>query len=76
MEAEVMGNDRSGLHRPHPGVISVWELYTLDEAKRRLQWTDSSLRSARRQGLKLLGCGKRKYVTGREIRRFLQSLNQ
>jgi hypothetical protein len=56
-----------------PGVISVWDIYTLAEAKRRLRWTDSSLRAARRTGLKLLACGKRKYVTGREIRRYLES---
>jgi hypothetical protein len=60
----------------HPGVISVWEIYTLDQAKRRLQWADSSLRSARRSGLGLLAYGKRKYVSGREIRRFLESFNQ
>ena len=56
------------------GVISVWEVYTLEEAKHRLRWSDSSLRTARRSGLKLLKCGKRKYVTGREIRRYLESL--
>lgn len=57
--------------RNYPGVVSVWELYTLDEIKKRLRWTDSSLRAARRSGLKLLVCGKRKYVSGREILRFL-----
>ena len=56
-----------------PGVISVLETYTLDEARRRLRWTESSMRAARRRGLRLLQCGKRKYVTGREIVRFLQS---
>ena len=55
-----------------PGVISVHELYTLDEAKRRLRWTVSSLRAARRKGLRLLTCGKRKYVSGEEIRRYLE----
>jgi hypothetical protein len=57
-----------------PGVVSLCELYTLEEAKQRLRWTDSSLRSARRNGLKLITCGRRKYVTGEEIFRFLQSL--
>ena len=57
----------------HPGVISIHEIYTLDEARRRLRWTDSSMRAARRRGLKLLTCGKRKYLTGQEIQRFLES---
>ncbi|REJ92495.1 MAG: hypothetical protein DWQ35_12080 [Planctomycetota bacterium] len=56
-----------------PGVISILETYTLDEARRRLRWTESSMRSARRRGLRLLQCGKRKYVTGREIVRFLEN---
>lgn len=54
-----------------PGVISEIKLYTLEEAKRRMRWTDSALRAAKRRGLKLLDCGKRRYVTGREIMRFL-----
>ncbi|HEV2972372.1 MAG TPA: hypothetical protein VGY55_20530 [Pirellulales bacterium] len=49
------------------------EVYTLEEAKRRMRWTDSALRAAKRRGLRLLGCGKRRYVTGREIIRFLLS---
>ena len=57
-----------------PGVVSVHELYTLDEARRRLRWTESSMRSARRRGLKLLSCGKRKYLAGKEILRFLETL--
>lgn len=57
-----------------PGVISVLEIYTIEEAKARLGWTDSALRAAKRQGLRLIPCGKRRYVTGREVRRFLESL--
>jgi hypothetical protein len=56
-----------------PGVISLTEIYTLDEARRRLRWSVSSLRAARRRGLKLLVSGKRKYVTGTEILRFLEN---
>ncbi len=59
-----------------PGVISNHELYAIDEVKRRMRWTDSALRSARTMGLRLLTCGKRKYVTGREIIRFLESLSK
>ena len=57
----------------YPGVISVHELYTLDEARKRLRWTESALRAARRRGLNLLSSGKRKFVTGQEILRFLES---
>ena len=61
---------REQQRQPHagcPGVISVHELYTLEEARRRMRWTESALRAARRRGLKLLSCGKRKYVRGKEI---------
>lgn len=57
------------------GVISTNEVYTLDEAKRRLRWTDSSVRSAKRRGLRLIKCGKRKYVSGQELFRFLESIS-
>ena len=60
----------------YPGVISVHELYTLEESKRRLRWTESALRTARRRGLKLLSCGKRKYLSGKEIFRFLEELQE
>ena len=58
-----------------PGVISTLEIYTLDEAKRRLRWTDSAVRSARRRGLRLIKCGKRKYLSGQELLRFLESIS-
>ena len=57
-----------------PGVISVLEIYTIAEAKARLGWTDAALRAAKREGLRLIACGKRRYVTGHELRRFLESL--
>lgn len=53
------------------GVISVTEIYAIEEAKRRLGWSDAALRAAKRRGLKLLRSGKRRYVTGQEILRFL-----
>jgi hypothetical protein len=55
-----------------PGAISVMEIYTLNEARQRLGWTDSSLRAAKRRGLPMLSCGKRKYVAGRDVLRFLR----
>lgn len=57
-----------------PGVISLAEIYTLTEARARLGWTEAALRAAKRRGLRLLVCGKRRYITGQEILRFLQSL--
>jgi hypothetical protein len=57
-----------------PGVISLQEIYTIEEAKARLRWTDSALRAAKRRGLRLLACGKRRYVSGQEVLRFLESL--
>ena len=70
----------SGRHpkRPHragepPGVISRLELYTIEEAKARLRWSDSVLRAAKRRGLRLIICGKRRYLSGREIFRFLEA---
>ena len=56
----------------YPGVISANEIYALDEARRRLRWTESAMRAARRRGLRLVRCGKRRYVTGAELVRFLQ----
>ena len=56
-----------------PGVISLNEIYTLDEAKRRLCWSDAALRAAKRRGLAVLASGKRRYITGLAILEFLQS---
>ncbi|REJ66662.1 MAG: hypothetical protein DWQ31_13875 [Planctomycetota bacterium] len=53
------------------GVICFTDIYTVEEAKRRLGWSDSALRAAKRRGLRLLRSGKRRYLTGREILRFL-----
>ena len=55
------------------GVIGLTEIYTVEEAKRRLGWSDSALRAAKRRGLQLLRSGKRRYLTGREILRFLEA---
>ena len=58
-----------------PGVISTYEIYHVDEAKLRLRWTDSAYRAARRRGLVVWGSGKRAYIAGDEIRRFLEAEN-
>ena len=59
-----------------PGVISILEIYTLDEGRARLGWTISALWAAKRRGLRLLSCGKRRFISGAEVRRFLESLSQ
>lgn len=59
-----------------PGVISKIEIYRLSEAKARLGWSESALRAAKRRGLRLLASGKRRYITGEEIFRFLEAINQ
>lgn len=65
--------DLNAPRRPRsPGVISEHELYALDELKARMRWTDSSLRSARRQGLRVLRFSKRRYVQGRDVMQFLE----
>ena len=70
---------RDGTRTPTPvndgGPISISEIYRLEDAKRRLGWSDSALRAAKRRGLRLLACGKRRYVTGTEVLRFLESEN-
>jgi len=53
------------------GVLALNEFYTIKEAQSRLGWSDAALRAAKRRGLKLLRSGKRRYITGQEILRFL-----
>lgn len=65
---------RKGGSPGYPAVISVLEVYGIEEAKRRLGWTTAAFRAAKRRGLRVLVCGKRRYVTGREVIRFLESL--
>ena len=64
---------RKGGSPPYPAVISILEVYGIEEAKRRLGWTTAAFRAAKRRGLRVLTCGKRRYVTGREIARFLEA---
>jgi hypothetical protein len=73
MKANAQHRDETRGGRKAPGTLSILEFYTIEEAKSRLGWTDSALRAAKRRGLKLLASGKRRYVTGREILRFLQA---
>lgn len=54
-----------------PGVITPGILYRIDEAKARLGWRNASYRAACRRGLNVHRCGKRVYVTGEELIRFI-----
>jgi hypothetical protein len=75
----------SGVHHAQPdgpesrssartsGAISLHELYRIDEAMRRLGWQNAAYRAALRRGLQVLNSGKRRYVTGEEIFRFLKA---
>jgi hypothetical protein len=68
-----MASSEKAVVRPRaPGVISIHEIYALDELLGRMRWTQSSFRAARRHGLRVLGHGKRRYVRGRDIMRFLE----
>jgi hypothetical protein len=59
--------------RYQTGVVSVDEVYTLGEFKLRTGLTDSGLRAAKRKGLRLFACGKRRFLAGAEFLRFLES---
>jgi len=50
-----------------PGIISPAELYHLDEAKDRLRWNVTAMRTARRNGLKIRYAGGRGYLLGADI---------
>jgi hypothetical protein len=53
------------------GVISAHEVYTLDEAARRMGLSYWGIRKARIAGLRMIKSGKRQYVRGSDIIAFL-----
>ena len=59
-----------------PAVVSVHELYTLEEVARRLRWKRHSIRQALRNGLVTAKFGSRRYCTGRAVRDFMERLAQ
>jgi len=69
------GKDRKSQSPLAPAIISTLEIYGLEEAKHRLGWTNAAYRAAKRRGLRVLACGKRRYLSGREILRFLEAIN-
>lgn len=54
-----------------PGVIAHDEVYTLAEFRERVGWSDHSLRTARRNGLKVIYTNGRGYVRGIDFVRYL-----
>jgi hypothetical protein len=55
-----------------PGVIHEGALYTLAEIQQRLQLGQAALREARRQGLRIRRIGKRGFVLGEDVIRFVK----
>ena len=51
-------------HERSPGVVSRYEVYTLDEFKRRTGLSEAALRTARRSGLKVDYRQGRAFVRG------------
>jgi hypothetical protein len=59
-------------NRP-PGEIRGDSVYTLSEFKQRTGLKDWGLRSAKRDGLPLMKCGRNKYIIGADWLEFLRS---
>ena len=55
-------------------VIRADELYTLEEAARRLRWRQHSIRQARCLGLRIIRFGSRNYVAGSAVLAFFEHL--
>lgn len=53
--------------RKAPGFVEPGVLYRLEEAMGRLGWADAAMRTARRNGLKVMYLGNRGYVMGEEL---------
>lgn len=53
-------------------VISVGELYPLDEAARRLGWSRRAMRTARRAGLPVRYFGGRGFLIGDDVIAFIR----
>ena len=56
-----------------PGLISPSDLYHLEEAKARLRWNLTAMRTARRNGLKIRYCGGRGYLLGADILAYIEA---
>ena len=57
-----------------PGAVIDDATYTLPELKARLGWSEQAFRTARRQGLRVHRAGRQGFVTGRDFREFLESI--
>jgi hypothetical protein len=55
-----------------PGLVEPGCVYTLDEIKSRMKLGTAALRAARRAGLKVRYIGRRGYVMGSDIIRFIE----
>ena len=57
-----------------PPVIRADELYTLDEAAKRMRWRKHSMRQAIRAGLITTKFGSRRYVVGQAVLDLMRKL--
>lgn len=57
-----------------PAVVNANEVYTLEEAARRMRWRKHSIRQAIRAGLVTTKFGSRRYVLGRHVLEFFEKL--
>lgn len=56
-----------------PAVIEPGHLYGLDEAKRRMRWSATAFRTARRNGLRVRYAGGRGYVRGSDLIEYIDA---
>ena len=66
-DTTVMDSRQQNTQYQPPGEIRISSLYRGDELKRRMGWSDSAFRAARRRGLKVRREGKRAYVFGEDL---------
>ncbi len=57
------------------GVIRAGELYTMNAIKRRLDISDSALRSMMNEGLQPVPMGKRKFFLGEDVLKFFREVS-
>ncbi len=62
--------------RKPPGCVSADTLYTLAEIRDRLRLGPQAMREARRAGLVVRRIGRRGYVLGRDLIRFLDARDE
>jgi hypothetical protein len=57
-----------------PGALLLDALYTMEELRLRLDWSESTVQAAHCQGLQVYHLGGNAYVTGRDLLDFLKAV--